>query len=48
MKKFKTIYILVDCDSDVSCAFDDKEVAVKEGNECGCDVEEIRLYEKSN
>lgn len=38
------IYILVDCDGEAICAFTDKDVAIKEAKESGCDVEVIPLH----
>jgi hypothetical protein len=38
------IYLLVDCDGEVVCAFSDKEKAIKESKECGVDVETTILY----
>jgi hypothetical protein len=38
------IYILVDCDGETICAFADKETAIKEAEESGCDVEVITLH----
>lgn len=38
------IYILVDSDGETHCAFVDKEIAIKEALEAGCDVEEITLH----
>ena len=42
----KIIYILVDCDGDAICSFEDQEEAIKEAKECGCDVEELRYITK--
>lgn len=42
----KQIYILVDCDGEACSAFEDKEEAVEEAQDCGLDVEEIPFFEK--
>lgn len=38
------IYILIDSDGETICSFKDKETAIREGKETGCDVEELNLY----
>lgn len=38
------IYTLVDSDGETICAFKDKNTAIREAKETGCDVEELNLY----
>ena len=38
------IYTLVDSDGEIICAFKDKNTAIQEAKETGCDVEELNLY----
>jgi hypothetical protein len=37
------IYVLVDNDGDAICAFEDKEKATKDAEECGCYVQAVRI-----
>lgn len=38
------IYLLVDCDGEVICAYSDRDLAISEAKECGVDVETTHLY----
>lgn len=38
------IYLLIDSDSEPICAYFDKQVAINEAKESGCDVEELTVY----
>ena len=44
----KEVYVLTDSDGDAICAFTDKEQAIKEARDCGCDVQEVRLVIKDD
>ena len=37
------IYILTDSDMEAIIAFENKERAIREAKECGCDVSEVRI-----
>jgi len=40
----QVIYILIDSDRETICAFTDKNTAIKEAEETGCDYTTINLY----
>lgn len=40
----REIYLLVDVDGEVICAYNDKDIAIQEAKHCGCDVETTNFY----
>jgi len=39
------IYVLIDCDGDMICAFKDQDKAIKEAEDCGCEMVILELHD---
>ncbi len=40
----KAIFLLIDCDGDVVCSYEDKKIANYQASQNDCTVEPVQLY----